>query len=142
MKETRVPLQPLRTPVYVSTLSTQRRPVISMAELMHKGEPVHPAADPYAWLIGSSGRSSGVYGLFDPRDTTRIRYVGSSWWIQERLRQHRGAVATRWLDFQIQCVQLEKVDKRAGPRDLLLRERAWIDVLLRRGEADMNRVMP
>lgn len=98
-----------------------------------------------------SEATSGIYGLVDPREPNRVRYVGSSCCIENRLYAHVVGDATRrhargvWLQrlktegVTPQALVLERTE--VGPAGDINRHRAeatWIERFVAREEADLN----
>lgn len=85
-----------------------------------------------------------VYGLVDPREPERIRYVGQTRFPEARYCFHLasdGTVRGRWVrdlkrkELAPTMVLLQRV---VSPAELRGVERAWIDRLREVGQADLN----
>lgn len=100
---------------------------------------------------GSWRHTAIVYGLVDPREPRRVRYVGATRQHPEaRLHGHiagdAGWAKLRWIaqlrhDGVHPVMVLLEVVPDYG-LDLVARERAWYEELVRTGEADLNGQAP
>jgi len=103
----------------------------------------------------SRQRLAGVYGLVDPNEPERVRYVGSSQHLVKRLYDHASGYVPRALDGPKRAWLAEL--KRAGRRPEMVvlqrlasgkatpethaAEREWIRKLNAIGQADLNAVL-
>lgn len=106
------------------------------------GSVAHGTAESYPVLYsGADFCRTVIYGLVDPREPARIRYVGKALRAALRFAQHfiDGGPGRTWFSDMGRdgvlpdMVLLEECDKRARGRELY-----WFTLLRERGEADLN----
>lgn len=107
-------------------------------------------AGPHPVIVrGSDCVGAAIYGLIDPAEPERVRYVGKTRSPGSRLARHivdsgiKNGAKDRWIRALLAAgrapdmVLLERAWKRS-----MSRERYWVTELQERGQADLNTVIP